>query len=122
VASAAFVVAKIAVATVRGFGIPASVVASAMGLASRGSPSQVEVATGAGLRTRLGRIAGVTTGKLEAGIFFLSYFKGPSSQDQQKTFSRGLITFKVTLTGQSHFMLFFVLRKVTLCSRTNSVQ
>jgi hypothetical protein len=50
----------------------------------------------------------------EAWIFLKSYFKGPSSQDQQKTFSRRLITFKATLTGQSHFMLVFVLRKVTL--------
>ena len=52
---------------------------------------------------------------------FLSYFKGPSSQDQQKTLRRRLITFKVTLTGQSHFMLIFVLRKVTLRSHINSV-
>jgi hypothetical protein len=44
---------------------------------------------------------------------FLSYFKGPSSQDQQKFFRRSLITSKVTLTGQSHLMLIFVLRKVT---------
>jgi hypothetical protein len=33
-----------------------------------------------------------------------------------------LITSKVTLTGQSHFMLIFVLRKVTLRDYTNSVQ
>jgi len=61
------------------------------------------------------------TGKLEARIFFLSYFKGPSSQDQQKSFKRRLITFKVTLSGQSHFMLIFVLRKVTLRGNINSV-
>jgi hypothetical protein len=52
---------------------------------------------------------------------FLSYFKEPSSQDQQNTFRRRLITFKVTLTGQSHFMLILVLRKVTLRSHINSV-
>jgi hypothetical protein len=52
---------------------------------------------------------------------FLSYFKGPSSQDQQKTIRRRLITSKVTLTGQSHLMLIFVLRKVTLPNRINSV-
>jgi hypothetical protein len=45
-------------------------------------------------------------------MIFLSYFKGPSSKDQQKTIRRRLITFKVTLTGQSHFLLIFVLRKV----------
>jgi hypothetical protein len=56
------------------------------------------------------------------GTFFKSYIKGPSSQDQQKTFRRRLIIFKVTLTGQSHFMLIFVLRKVTQRSHTNSVQ
>ncbi len=61
------------------------------------------------------------TGKLEARKFFLSSFKGPSSQDQQKTLRGRLITFKVTLTGQSHFMLIFVLRKVTLRSHINSV-
>jgi hypothetical protein len=43
-------------------------------------------------------------------MVFLSYFKGPSLKDQQKTIRRRLITFKVTLTGQSHFMLIFVLR------------
>jgi hypothetical protein len=31
--------------------------------------------------------------------YFLSYFKGLSSQDQQKTFRRRLITFKVTGTA-----------------------
>ncbi len=41
----------------------------------------------------------IPTGKLEGGIFFLSYFKGPFSQDQQKTFRCRLITCKVTLTG-----------------------
>ena len=61
------------------------------------------------------------TGKLEARIFFLSYFKGPSSQDQQKTLRRRLMTFKVTLTGQSHFTLIFVFRKVTLRGHINSV-
>ncbi len=35
----------------------------------------------------------IPTGKLEARIFFLSYFKEPSSQDQQKTFRRHLINF-----------------------------
>ncbi len=64
----------------------------------------------------------IPTGKLEARIFFKSYFKGPSSQDQQETFRRRIITFKVTLTGQSHFILIFVLRKVTLRGHTNSVQ
>ncbi len=53
--------------------------------------------------------------------FFLSHFKGPSSQDQQKTFGRRLMTFKVTLSGQSHCMLLFILRKVTLPNRINSV-
>jgi hypothetical protein len=55
-------------------------------------------------------------------MIFLSYFKGPSSKDLQKTIRRRLITFKVTLTGQSDFMLIFVLRKVTLRDHTNSVQ
>jgi hypothetical protein len=64
----------------------------------------------------------ICTGKLEARLFFLFHFKGPSSQDQQKTIRRRLITFKVTLTGQSHFMRIFVLRKVTLRDYTNSVQ
>jgi hypothetical protein len=63
----------------------------------------------------------IPTGKLEARKFFLSYFKGPSSQDQQKTLRSHLITFKVTLTGQSHFMLIFVLHKGTLRSHINSV-
>jgi hypothetical protein len=63
----------------------------------------------------------IPTGKLEARKFFVSYFKGPSSQDQQKTLRRRLITFKLTLTGQSHFMLICVLRKVTLRSHINSV-
>jgi hypothetical protein len=55
------------------------------------------------------------------GYFFLSHFKGPSSQDQQKTIRRRLITCEVSLTGQSHFMLISVLRKVTLPIRINSV-
>jgi hypothetical protein len=55
------------------------------------------------------------------GYFFLSHFKGPLSKDQQKTIRRRLITFKVTLTGQSHFKLIFVLREVTLLNRINSV-
>ncbi len=63
----------------------------------------------------------ISTGKLEARKFFISYFKGPSSQDQQKTFRRRLIIFKVTLSSQSHFMLVFVLRKVTLRGHINSV-
>ena len=59
--------------------------------------------------------------KLEARKFFLFNFKWPSSQDQQKTIVRRLITSKVTLTCQSHFMLIFVLRKATLPNRINSV-
>jgi hypothetical protein len=55
------------------------------------------------------------------GYFFFFHFKGPSSQDQQKTIRRRLITFKVTLTGQSHFKLIFVLRKVTVPNCINSV-
>jgi hypothetical protein len=55
-------------------------------------------------------------------MIFLSYFKGPSSKDQQKTIRRRLITFKVTLTGQSQFMLIFVLPKVTLRDHTNSAE
>ena len=62
------------------------------------------------------------TGKLEARLFFLFHFKGPSSQDQQKTIRRRLITFKVTLTGQSHFMQMFILSKVTLRDYTNAIQ
>jgi hypothetical protein len=64
----------------------------------------------------------ISIGKLEARIFLLSNFKGPNSQDQQKTIRCRLITSKVTLTGQSHFMLIFVLRKVTLRDYTNFVQ
>jgi hypothetical protein len=60
--------------------------------------------------------------KLEARKFFSSHFKGISSQDQQKTNRRRLIIFKVTLTGQSHFMRIFVLRKFTLRGYINSVQ
>jgi hypothetical protein len=45
--------------------------------------------------------------KLEARQFFFFHFKGTPSQDQQKTYRRRLITFKVTLTGQSHFAYFF---------------
>ncbi len=44
------------------------------------------------------------------------------SQDQQETFRRNLKTFNVTLTGQSHFMLIFLLRKVTLRGHINSVK
>jgi hypothetical protein len=36
---------------------------------------------------------------------FIILFKGPSSQDQQKTIERRLNTSSMTLTGQSHFML-----------------
>ncbi len=54
--------------------------------------------------------------------FFLFHFKGTPSQDQQKTFRRRLITFKVTLTGQSHFMPIFLLRKVTLRGHINSLK
>jgi len=64
----------------------------------------------------------IRSSKLEARMIFLSYFKGPSSKDQQKSIRRRLITFKVTLTGQSHFVLIFVLRKVTLRNHTNSVE
>jgi len=46
--------------------------------------------------------------KLEARQFFLFHFKGTPSQDHQKTSRRRLIAFKVTLTGQSHFMLIFL--------------
>jgi hypothetical protein len=53
---------------------------------------------------------------------FFYHFKWPSSQDQQKTNSRRLITFKVTLTGQNHFVRIFLLRRVTLRDYTNSVQ
>ncbi len=49
---------------------------------------------------------------------FLCHFKRPASQDQQKTNSRRLMTFKITLTGQSHFMLIFWLRKVNLRGHT----
>ena len=56
------------------------------------------------------------------GHFFSSHLKWISSQDQQKTNRRRLIIYKVTLTGQSHFMLIFVLRKVTLRNHTNSVE
>ncbi len=55
-------------------------------------------------------------------MIFLSYFTGPSSKDQQKTIRHRLITFKVILTGQSYFMLIFLLRKVTLRDLTNSVE
>ncbi len=51
------------------------------------------------------------------GNFCSSYFKGPSSQDQQKTIKRRLITYSMTLTGQSYFMLILVLRTVTLPNR-----
>ena len=56
------------------------------------------------------------------GNFFSSLFKGILSQDQQKTNRRRLIISKVTLSGQSHFMRIFVLRKVTLRGYINSVQ
>jgi hypothetical protein len=55
-------------------------------------------------------------------IFLSYYFKGPSSKDQQKTIRRRLINFKVTLTSQSHFMLIFVLCKVTLRHHTSAVE
>ncbi len=48
----------------------------------------------------------------------LSHFKWPSAQDQQKTNSCRLITLKVTLTGQSHFMLIFLLHKIKLRGHT----
>ncbi len=56
------------------------------------------------------------------GNFFLLHFKGKPSQDQQKTFRCRLITFKVTVTGQSHFKLIFWLLKVTLHGHINSVK
>jgi hypothetical protein len=40
--------------------------------------------------------------------FFLSHFKGSSSQYQQKNLGCRLITSKVTLTDKSHFMLIFL--------------
>jgi hypothetical protein len=43
------------------------------------------------------------------GNIFLFHFKGLSSQDQQKTKRRRLIISKVTLTGQSHFVLIFLI-------------
>jgi hypothetical protein len=66
----------------------------------------------------------IRTGKLEARQFFLFHFKGTPPEDQQKTFRRRLITFKVTLTDQSHFMLIFLLYTVhcTVYSRINSVK
>ncbi len=42
----------------------------------------------------------IRTRKLEARQFFLFHFKGTPSQDQQKTFRRRLITFKVTLLNK----------------------
>ncbi len=42
------------------------------------------------------------------GNFFSSPFKWISSQDQQKTNRPRLIIYKVTLTGQSHFMRIFL--------------
>ena len=42
------------------------------------------------------------------GNFFSSPFKWISSQDQKKTNRRRLIIYKVTLTGQSHFMRIFL--------------
>ena len=60
--------------------------------------------------------------KLEARQFFLFHFKGTTSQDQQKPNRCRLITFKVTLTGQSHFMRIFLLRKVTLRGHINFVK
>jgi hypothetical protein len=38
----------------------------------------------------------------------LSYCKGPSLQDQQKTIKRRFITSKVTLIGQSFYLDYFV--------------
>jgi hypothetical protein len=64
----------------------------------------------------------IRNNKLEARQFFLFHFKGTTSQDQQKTNRCRLITFKVTLTGQSHFMRIFLLRKVTLRCHINSVK
>jgi hypothetical protein len=56
------------------------------------------------------------------GHFFSSHLKWISSQDQQKTNRRRLIIYKVTLTGQSHFMRIFLQSKVTLRDYTNSVK
>ncbi len=58
----------------------------------------------------------IRTDKLESRQFFSSYFKGPSLQDQQKTIKRRLITSSMTLTGQSHFMLFLYGADVTTLS------
>ncbi len=52
----ASVVVEIAVAAVRGSGIPASATTSAAGLASRGSSTQVDLPAGTCLHTRLGRV------------------------------------------------------------------
>jgi hypothetical protein len=56
------------------------------------------------------------------GNFFSSHFKWSSSQDQQKTNRRRWIIYKVTLTGQSHFLQIFLFCKVTLRNYNNSVQ
>ncbi len=55
------------------------------------------------------------------GIFFYFIFKGTPSQDRQRTNRLRLITFKVTLT-ESHFLLIFLLRKVTLRGHINSIK
>ncbi len=56
----------------------------------------------------------IRTGKLECR---LSHFKGKSTKNHWCR----LVTSKVTLIGQSHFMLIFVLRKVTLPNLIKSV-
>jgi hypothetical protein len=49
--------------------------------------------------------------------FFYFIFKGHHHKISKKP-----ITFKVTLTDQSHFMLIFLLRKVTLRGHINSIK
>ncbi len=55
--------------------------------------------------------------KLEVPLNYLSHFQGPTSQNHQKTITRRLLTSEVTLTSKSHFILFFLLRKVNFKSR-----
>ncbi len=56
------------------------------------------------------------------GNFFYFILKGQHHQISKKTNRCRLITFKVTLTGQSHFIRIFLLRKVTLRGNINSVK
>ncbi len=66
-------------------------------------------------------IRSILHGKLEARLVFIPFFKGPSSQDQQQAIRRRLVTSKVTLASQSHFMLIFVHFKVALPNCIKSV-